>query len=120
MKGSRRPRLATYSEDHWPRPQEVAFEADELKRVSARAVGEAEIADQHGINDSIHLRPNCGFHPKKLGWFCINEEDAVLDTIAVGFQRLCDPSSAGVVSYVVRDDETPRSVGSHRVVIPRY
>ena len=66
----------------------------------------------------VHVPLKGGAQADDLGGLGVDDEDAVLDPVAVGLQGVRDPVPPVVADDVVGDEESVHIVGAHLVAMP--
>ena len=80
----------------------------------------SEVADQGVVLAGVYVPPGSGAQADDLGGLGVDDENAVLDPVAVGLQGVRDPVPAVVADDVVSDEESVHVAGAHLVAMPRW
>src|ERR1017187_10317798 len=78
----------------------------------------SEVADQGVVLAGVYVPLEGGAQADDLGGLGVDDEDAVLDPVAVGLQGVRDPVPPVVADDVVGDGGSGHVVGAHLVAMP--
>jgi hypothetical protein len=84
------------SHHQWAVCGDWAGRTEELDAAIVTSNEKAEVADQDRVRGEVELTSNGDLESDKFGWFRVDQEDAVLKPVAVGFEGLRNSSPAGV------------------------
>lgn len=92
--------------------------AEDLKAPRVGVLDESEVADEDRVHEWVE--PPFDFYAKAMqtGRTSVYDEDAVLDTVAVAFERLCYTGSLEVIRDVIRDEVPAGVLGHQRTRMP--
>jgi hypothetical protein len=78
----------------------------------------SEVADQGVVLADVYMPLESGAQADDLGGLDVEDENTVLDPVAVGLQGTRDPAPPVVADDVVSDEESAHVAGAHLVTMP--